>query len=825
MFKLVGNNLKVNLTISLFSLLTFNFLAQVPISVGNQLNTFTSMIRGYHFTAPTNFTICGLQVPNTASQGLQTIRVVRFNAAAPPAFPGNTNAFVQLFTITNAPNGIIPCNIPITAGQIIGVYGVRGACVNSYGPPNFVTNINGFNTTLQRSGMQSCPTPGGAPMTNIWSEVFYNIGRINMYINCCAPPTATATNTGPICVGSPLSLSASPTPAIPLNGVYTYTWTGPNSFTSNLQNPTILNPTIAASGTYTCTINSPCGSVQVSTQVVVNPSPTATITNNTGVNIIDCNSPVINVTAGGGTTYAWDNGLGTNSTASISSAGLYTVTVTNVQGCIDTASIAVSVAPVPTITFNGATICEGQSTTLNAAVTPAGGLIDWNSGQTTTTITVNPLQTTTYTATYTWNGCSAIDSATVIVNLQPTVSVNSDTICNGDTTMLTATPSIIGGTYQWSNNQTLESINVNPGLPGTTYSVVYTLIGCTAQASGTVTVNPVPVLSIAPVIICFGETATLTAVPNLPGGSFLWASSGETSSSISVTPLVTTNYSATYTLTGCTSPVASAQVTVKPLPLMEFTADTTYGCIPLNVTFTPNFMNPSTTYQWISSNGFTGIAAQPQILYTVGGCYDVSVIGTLNGCIDSSSVNDYICVQNYPTAEFNVSTLLFTETSQSVDFENNSLGATSYVWDFGDGEFSTEFSPSHLFMGTGSGFEITLIASTSMGCIDSTSIAIAPQQGGIYYIPNSFTPDGDIYNQVFKPLFTAGFDIYQYNMLIYNRWGDVIFETNNLEMGWDGSFGLNGGDALPGTYTYKINIKVPDNDDRMIITGHVNLIR
>ena len=128
-------------------------------------------------------------------------------------------------------------------------------------------------------------------------------------------------------------------------------------------------------------------------------------------------------------------------------------------------------------------------------------------------------------------------------------------------------------------------------------------------------------------------------------------------------------------------------------------------------------------------------------------------------------------------------------------------------------------------MGTGSGFEVTLIASTSMGCIDSTSIAIAPQRGGIYYIPNSFTPDGDMYNQVFKPFFTAGFDIYQYNMQIYNRWGEIIFETNNLDFGWDGSYGLEGTDALAGSYTYKINIKVPDNDDRVIITGHVNLIR
>ena len=75
--------------------------SQTQISVGAQVTTFTSMIRGYHFTAPANFTICGLEVPTSASQGLQTIRVVRFNAGAPPAWPGITNNFVQLFSVTN----------------------------------------------------------------------------------------------------------------------------------------------------------------------------------------------------------------------------------------------------------------------------------------------------------------------------------------------------------------------------------------------------------------------------------------------------------------------------------------------------------------------------------------------------------------------------------------------------------------------------------------------------------------------------------------------------------------------------------------------------
>jgi hypothetical protein len=99
------------------------FSQGTPISVGGQVTTFSSMIRGYHFTAPTTFTICGLYVPPDANAaGAQTIRVVRFTAGPPPAFAGTTNSFVQLFTITNAPaTGVVPCNIPVSTGDIIGV--------------------------------------------------------------------------------------------------------------------------------------------------------------------------------------------------------------------------------------------------------------------------------------------------------------------------------------------------------------------------------------------------------------------------------------------------------------------------------------------------------------------------------------------------------------------------------------------------------------------------------------------------------------------------------------------------------------------------------
>lgn len=253
--------MKLKVLFVFFVLLSFaNILSQTQISVGTQVTTYTGAIRGYYFTAPTNFTICGLQVPTDASNGLQTIRVIRFNAGPPPAFAATTNNFVQLFSTTNTPGGIIPCNIPITTGQVIGVYGVRGNCVNSYGPANFVTTIMGFPVTLRRSGMQSCPT-GGQPMANVWYENSY-ISRTWMYIGCCTV-TATATFTNPLCNnGTNGSATVTPTGTAP----FTYSWnTNPVQTTQTATN--------LSAGTYTCTVTGSGGCTTTVTVTLTNPPP------------------------------------------------------------------------------------------------------------------------------------------------------------------------------------------------------------------------------------------------------------------------------------------------------------------------------------------------------------------------------------------------------------------------------------------------------------------------------------------------------------------------------------------------------------------------
>ena len=879
------------------------FSQGTPISVGGQVTTFTSMIRGYHFTAPTTFTICGLYVPPDANAaGTQTIRVVRFTAGPPPAFAGTTNSFIQLFTITNAPaTGVVPCNIPVASGDIIGVYGARGAnCVNSYGPANFITSINGFNTTLQRSGMQSCPAGTGAAMANIWSEVNYNIGRIQMYINCCLTPTITAGSNSPICAGQPLNLTTTANPA----GAYTYAWTGPNGFTSLIQNPTIAAPTLAAAGNYTVVVTIPnCGVANGTTTVVVNPGPTITVP---PITICQGGSGTLTAsssTAGG--TWTWSLGgniLGSGSTLSVNPTTSTTYSVQyNVNGCTSTSTVLVSVEATPQPQIVNDSICLGQTGTLFVSNVSAGGTYLWSTGATTASLSAAPTTNTTYSVVYTSaNGCVAPSvSADIIVKPNPIVTVVNDTICIGSSTTITSTVDLPGGSYTWSPlPSSSNSITVTPNTTST-YTVIYNLQGCTDTASATVVVNPIPVASTSNTTICFGDVATLTASANLPNGTYLWSTS-ETTNSIQVSPGTTTTYSVAYTLNNCTSPSvnaivtvnpipvvtlssaticegdnvtltatpnltggsytwgplntiggasqtlspsvdttltviytllncpslpASGTVTVNPLPIVTFSSNIVEGCAPLGVTFTATDQT-NATYNWSTSNALTGTGSSTTILFPSGGTFDVTLAATtVNGCFASNSMANYIYVEDLPNADFESPISIFTNEAQYVQFSNLSTGATNYIWNFGDGQMSTEVEPSHIFQSTMNGYTINLIALTALNCLDSMSISIGYQYNELYYIPNSFTPDGDQNNQVFLPIFYSGYDPSNFEMQIYNRWGEVLFETRNVFFGWDGSVGEEGLDAQEGVYTYRILFKNPDLDERVVVTGTVNLIR
>jgi gliding motility-associated-like protein len=148
------------------------------------------------------------------------------------------------------------------------------------------------------------------------------------------------------------------------------------------------------------------------------------------------------------------------------------------------------------------------------------------------------------------------------------------------------------------------------------------------------------------------------------------------------------------------------------------------------------------------------------------------------------------------------------------------------VWNFGDESASTnEFEPTHTFPDDGDGtYLIELIAYSPLGCPDTAWQIVHVKEEVIFYVPNTFTPDFDDFNETFKPVFTAGYDPFDYTLLIFDRWGEIIWESHNAQVGWDGTY-ANSYKVQDGTYVWKIEFKTTSTDERIMVTGHVNVIR
>ena len=464
----------------------------------------------------------------------------------------------------------------------------------------------------------------------------------------CAGQSVTFTNTS---TGNPTS--------------YAWTFQGGNPATSTATSPTV---SFATAGTYTVSLiaTNASGSNTATQTIVVNANPTVTASNQT-----ICAGSTATIQAAGtpsGGVYSWSNGSTVPSiTVTPTTTTTYTVTYT-VNGCSATQAAIVTVTPPPVVTVNSATICTGGTATLSATASQPGGVFTWSTGATGNSITVSPTVTTNYTVSYVVNGCtSAPTTAQVLVNPSPTVSINSATICAGNTATLTATPSATGGTYLWSNQATTQSITVNP-VTTTTYNLTYTLSGCApATATGTVTVSPSPTVTASNQTICAGGTATIQAAGTPSGGVYSW-SNGSTVPSITVTPTTTTTYTVTYTVNGC-SATQAAIVTVTPPPVVTVNSATI--CTGGTATLSATASQPGGVFTW--STGATGnsITVSP----TVTTNYTVSYV--VNGCT-SAPTTAQVLVNPSPTVSINSATICAGNTA-TLTATPSATGGT-YLW-------------------------------------------------------------------------------------------------------------------------------------------------
>ncbi len=205
-----------------------------------------------------------------------------------------------------------------------------------------------------------------------------------------------------------------------------------------------------------------------------------------------------------------------------------------------------------------------------------------------------------------------------------------------------------------------------------------------------------------------------------------------------------------------------------------------------------------------------------------GGIY-VETLTAASGCDSTITINVF---EFSPiNASFFISEQNLTTLNTNVTFVNTTIGINSYTWTFGDdSQQSSEESPVHIYPYFDStSYTVMLIAVNQAGCSDTVIQEIHFEEELIYFVPNTFTPDGDALNNTFEPVFTSGFDPFDYSLLIFNRWGQIIFESHDATIGWDGTY--KGKYVQDGTYTWKLEFKSSSSDERKIDVGHIIMMR
>ncbi|MDG1428571.1 MAG: gliding motility-associated C-terminal domain-containing protein, partial [Crocinitomicaceae bacterium] len=265
-------------------------------------------------------------------------------------------------------------------------------------------------------------------------------------------------------------------------------------------------------------------------------------------------------------------------------------------------------------------------------------------------------------------------------------------------------------------------------------------------------------------------------------------------------------------------------ISVFDLPEINFTTDTLIGCSPLTVTFVNNNIQNGQTFLWsFGDGGQSNQGGAVQYDYTNSGTYDVSLeITSPEGCSNANTLNALIDVLPSPEAYFQYTQIL-SDSGSVIEFTDLSNGANGWIWDFGNGEVSNLSEPIVLFE-PGYNASVGLTVTSINGCNDTYTSLIQTLDQFLLYVPNSFTPNGDGKNDVFTPK-VRGADPGDYIFRIYNRWGEQVFETNQIGEGWDGSFNEAASDVQSGMYVWIIIMKRNENASKIQRSGHVNLLR
>lgn len=637
------------------------------------------------------------------------------------------------------------------------------------------------------------------------------IDTASAFVTVRVGPLADAGRDTSICIGEDVQLNG--------NGGFTYLW----SPTSSLDNPAIPNPIasplltttyyLEVSDTSSCTGRD-------SVVITVNQLPMI----EAGLPQTKCGEQSVQLAASGGLSYVWTPALALSNDsisdplANPDSTTTYTVSGMDSNGCVNTDSVVVS-------TFYAQAgpdqqICPGVISQMSAS--HIGGLATsyaWEpfalvgspeDPNTLFSVTQDTLFIVTITDS---SGCSDQDSVRISVFPEPMVDAGTDqALCIGSRVDLLGNG---GVTYTWSPATDLSNPNIaNPTAgPQTTTTYVMTAIdtnGCPGVDSLTLTVNPLPILTpTADTLICEGSVAFLSVSGAL---SYSWSPDQSLGSPTSAQTTAFPDITTTYTVMGTDSNNCSnqADVTVSVEEAPTLTGEPLDSlCVGTTTSLT---VSGAQGYLWSNGAQTSSINVSPANSTQ----YWVLPVNPL-GCPGDTFFIDVYVERNLPRAAFEADP---TEGPYPlpVNFSNESQFANTFTWYFGDGNISNEVSPTYTYGEPGS-YEVRLVADNGLGCPDETSFQFIIALDAQLVLPKAFTPNGDGINDEFS-IYSNSFE--NFNFQVFNRWGRLVYESNNPGFGWDGTF--NGEQVPEGVYVFKFRGRTFRGED-VDRAGTITLMR
>lgn len=770
----------------------------MPTTPGTYDYTVTATVSGVPCTSTTTVTVNPLPTVNagvdqSVCQGA-SVTLAGTGASSYTWNNGVTNnvAFTPAVgTVTYTVTGTSAANCTNTDQVVVTVNANPTVNAGTYGP----VCIDAANITLTGS-----PVGGTFTGTGVAGNVFtpssgtqlitYNYTDANSCSNTASTtitvnplPTVSAGSYGPVCINA-ANVSLAGTPA---GGTFSGTGIAGLTFTPSSGTQTI---------TYTYTDGNSCTNVS-NTTITVNPLPTVNAGTYLAVCVDAADVNLVGSPVGGTFT-----GTGVTGTVFDPSSGTQTVTYTytDANSCTNSATATITVVNPSSISAGTYSPVCVTTPTVALIGSPVGGTFTGTGVSGNTFSTSAGTQVISYEY-YDANGCGGTATTTITVNPLPIVSAGTySAVCqDAPNVSLAGTPA--GGSFTGTG---VTSGSFDPSSGTQTLAYTYTdANGCTNSSTTSITVNPLPTVNAGTYSAVCIDAADVVLTGTPVGGNF--TGTGVTGSNFD--PSVgtqTVTYS--YTDANSCSSSSTASITVNPLPTINGGADQTV-CLGTNMTLSGA---GGSSYTW-DNGGIDGQPFTPSLGTTL-----FTVTGTdVNGCVNTDIVN----VTALPIPVADVSSDVTSGTVVlTVNFTNNSLNGTNYIWNFGNGSSATsttttDESASYSNVGT---YFVVLTASNGV-CFDTDSlqIIVIPFLPPVIHVPNVFTPNGDGSNDHFiiDTEYAATFE-----MIILNRWGNLVFETTEVNGIWDGK--INGNDAADGVYFYKYNLTGLNGD---VLEGHGNV--